>query len=505
MVHERGVGPPVEVYATEEFLCCVQWSHDSSQLLFRTGQRRSGSTLILDRFGGATARRINTEPISVWSPDDSQVVSWWPQARVLWFTDLSTGDSTRAVRFEIEYDWLCGISWSPKNDLLAVITETGPGAYAIWVIGVESGNERLVLEDSLPIQSPHWSPAADALYYLRDDNGSQSLWKLRVGDDGTALGSATRILSGLAVQVRNIAIPAFSLSAAGTLLYTKVVSYSNIWLFEVSESGEILSQHELTAGTAVRSFPRFSPDGSRVAYVESAGAASNLFTIPVDGGEASQVTFVDGQVWSPAWSPDGSEIAFGAESQDTAHVRVVNAGGGPARVYDRSRFQRDDDLAWAPARHILYQEPGHQNLRVLDPATAEDRPLLSSDTLGWFYDLRSSPDGGRVALRVSRGALWIVSLDGSRQVTQDAPLAPVGWKAAGDAVYAMSTSWRQEVAQEILLVPLAGGRPTRYAVLPFEVHPQHVSVSPDGRRIVAAVFNSYTDAWAVEGFDPGLR
>lgn len=56
--------------------------------------------------------------------------------------------------------------------------------------------------------------------------------------------------------------------------------------------------------------PRWSPDGRHLAFVSDRTEAPQLFVLPVDGGEALQVTSLEEGVGTIRWSPDGSRIAF---------------------------------------------------------------------------------------------------------------------------------------------------------------------------------------------------
>ena len=59
--------------------------------------------------------------------------------------------------------------------------------------------------------------------------------------------------------------------------------------------------------------PRWSPSGDRIAFTSTRGADDDrqqLWVLPIDGGEARQVTDVVGGVTDIAWSPDGTRIAF---------------------------------------------------------------------------------------------------------------------------------------------------------------------------------------------------
>jgi len=82
-----------------------------------------------------------------------------------------------------------------------------------------------------------------------------------------------------------------------------------LWLLSL-ETGE---SRQLTAGLARDTNPKWSPDGSRIAFQSSRGEKPQIYLIPVDGGEAKALTSMpQGVGGGPAWSPDGNHIAFTA-------------------------------------------------------------------------------------------------------------------------------------------------------------------------------------------------
>jgi dipeptidyl aminopeptidase/acylaminoacyl peptidase len=90
--------------------------------------------------------------------------------------------------------------------------------------------------------------------------------------------------------------------------------------------------------------PRWSPDGRRLAFLRHAGKENQLFVLPLDGGEARQVTDLPGGAAAPAWSPDGAALAFLSTSGDAergaprgAKPATEGAAAGAARPGDPSR------------------------------------------------------------------------------------------------------------------------------------------------------------------------
>lgn len=76
-----------------------------------------------------------------------------------------------------------------------------------------------------------------------------------------------------------------------------------------------------------------SPDGKTVAFTYM----GDIFTVPVSGGEARQITSSQAYDSRPVWSPDGKRIAFSSNRKGSLDIYVVNAeGGSPHRITTHS-------------------------------------------------------------------------------------------------------------------------------------------------------------------------
>ncbi len=59
--------------------------------------------------------------------------------------------------------------------------------------------------------------------------------------------------------------------------------------------------------------PRWSPDGKHLAFVSNRSGSNQIWLLPLEGGEARQLTKVKGGVSGPVWSPCGKFVAFTAQ------------------------------------------------------------------------------------------------------------------------------------------------------------------------------------------------
>jgi Tol biopolymer transport system component len=211
---------------------------------------------------------------------------------------------------------------------------------------------------------------------------------------------------------------------------------SNIWVVETA-GGE---PHRFTTGPKRDTAPRWSPDGTRLAFLsERAGQRkAQLYVMPADGGEPVRLTDLDHGVAHPVWSPDGTRLAFVSrvggwhEPEDEAerqkstparvittlkykyngegftydrrpHIFVVSAAGGPPQQLTDGDFA-DADPAWAPdsttvaftsARHAERDYDNAADVWLV-PATG-GAPRCLTDTAGPVSAPAFAPDGRTIA------------------------------------------------------------------------------------------------------------
>ncbi|MGZ7046497.1 MAG: TolB family protein, partial [Candidatus Aminicenantales bacterium] len=80
----------------------------------------------------------------------------------------------------------------------------------------------------------------------------------------------------------------------------------NIWIYDLPGR----SLKPFTGSAKSDSRPRWSPDGRTLAFLSNRDGESQIYLIPVDGGEARALTESKTGISSFDWAPDGNRLAF---------------------------------------------------------------------------------------------------------------------------------------------------------------------------------------------------
>lgn len=138
----------------------------------------------------------------------------------------------------------------------------------------------------------------------------------------------------------------------------------------------------------------WSHDGRRIVYVSDQSGEDAIWVRDADGGNAKPLTSETfGRLYAPRWSPDGSRIAF-VDSNN--NLRIVAASGGPAPVVAHELAYPRRDHVWSPGGHYLAfsltdKDDIKPRLHVYDLAAGKS--VRVGDARFDSYSPSFSPDG----------------------------------------------------------------------------------------------------------------
>jgi Tol biopolymer transport system component/DNA-binding winged helix-turn-helix (wHTH) protein len=174
---------------------------------------------------------------------------------------------------------------------------------------------------------------------------------------------------------------------------------------------------QLTApdNTHIDSNPAYSPDGSLIAFIRSnvSGTTSDLFVIPVSGGNPRQITFdLSRMKTGAAWTPDGKELFFSFEwggSGGTTLARVALSGGPQSPIAGIGLGATYPSIARTGHRLVYQQTVTEQNIWRLDLKDEKHRqgsPTLLVSEKGHKMRPHFAPDGKSIAFESDRLGPW---------------------------------------------------------------------------------------------------
>jgi serine/threonine protein kinase/Tol biopolymer transport system component len=371
---------------------------------------------------GAGKRRLTDAGFSpAWSPDGREIAYATeiptpydrPRHSRVAIVDVASGKAREMDGGEPSRDMMQP-AWSPSGRRLAYWALVGVANRDILTRPADGGEATPVTSDTFVDWGPVWSRDGRHLFFCSDRSGSPNLWRVRIDEEtGRVLGAPEPLTTPAASVMRvdfaadgsSFAYEASDLQAnvhriafdpvAGAVHDAPVTltSGTRVWMdVDVSVEGRLVIRSAMRQediyvtdadGTRITPlapdpgndrFPRWSPDGTRIAFSSTKGGEGyEIHSIRAGGLDLRRHTFFEAAaVHFPVWSPDGRRLAF---------TEYVTAGG---RTY-----VIDVDGPWPkePLKPLL-TPPGPPDLRY--------RP--------WSWSL----DGRRIAAYSQRGAGMIV-------------------------------------------------------------------------------------------------
>jgi dipeptidyl aminopeptidase/acylaminoacyl peptidase len=192
-----------------------------------------------------------------------------------------------------------------------------------------------------------------------------------------------------------------------------------IWLVDVATG----QQRPLIAGAGSYFSPRWSPDGTRLAYVAAEGASPQLYVRWMASGESARITGLPDSPGGLAWSPDGRRIAYSMLVPDDA-PKLGSAPpkpdgakwADPLQVIDRVTYRFDAAGYLKPGYRQIFWVPadgGAPTQLTFGPTNAGGEVSWAPDSQSIVFSADLSPNWQREPLQ---SEIYRISIDGGAPV-----------------------------------------------------------------------------------------
>jgi len=420
-----------------------------------------------------------------WMSNDQMVVSTGSQ---LLLVPAAGGPARMAAKVDTSRDevaqrWPLALS-DGEHVLYGSFPNAGIVGATIAVASMKTGETRtLGLAGTCPVAVIDgiliYSSAAGALLAIPFDEGARRV-----------AGSPVAVVDEIVVGPGGGAAKAGA-SKSGSLIYLKGRPPTRIIVADAKGSFRPLMSDSSDFG-----FPRYSPDGKRVALSQMTSNRTDVWIYTIASGTLQRLTTEGTLNDRPEWTRDGKRLLFRSNrsSRDrrmSIWWQPVDGSGAAELLFSSPGSDVNEGVITPDGRTLIARvtdSRGAQSVRA-HPLTrdTDSKMLLSgSDGLG----ARVSPDGGWLAYASDASGglqVYVTPLTGPQaryQVSADGGFSPVWSPDGGQLMYARG---QQIIAATLTLTPSFGvvDRKTLFDGS-FDFNASHASfdISPDGNEFL---------------------
>jgi Tol biopolymer transport system component/DNA-binding winged helix-turn-helix (wHTH) protein len=296
------------------------WSPDGSAIAFVRETDEGAGILVVPALGGSE-RSIVTNGIAVgyiqisWSPDGHRLAysAYSPTgAPQVYIVSLDTAN-TRPLSPAPGCSNAIDPAFSPDGKQLALVCISSSAVYTVYVVGLLDGSVRALASMFGEPQGLTWAADGNRLILGNDPGDGGELWQLTLngereqlpfGEDGSAPTVAPR---------------------GGRLAYVRGRKTVDIWRADLTAAQPEQSAAKLIYSTRVQVLPRYSRDGTRIAFQSNRSGSVEIWMTDAQGADPDRLTSFNGPLTSaPSWCSDGQRIAFDSRLSGISALYIEN-------------------------------------------------------------------------------------------------------------------------------------------------------------------------------------
>ncbi|MBZ5624794.1 MAG: serine/threonine-protein kinase [Acidobacteriia bacterium] len=310
------------------------WSPDGRWIAYaHTALDRRYSIELISPLGGPT-RTLLTCPsvpgVSNWTPDGRavlvDVVPAPNQPEVVWAVSLDNAKHRQLTWPPPGIPGDLAPAVSPDGKTLAFVRKTAWRTSELYLQDLKpdlspAGTPRR-LTDLGYVARPAWAPDGARILFEAHQEGV-GIWQV------DRSGKRLRPVFGAPTTAT---LPAIAKRPSGqtSLIFTNLVARSSIWRYS-TEQGPGEPPVELVPSSRSQSHPRYSNDGTRLAFSSRRTGYEEIWVANADGSQPVRLTDLRHQLAEMGhWSPAGDTIAFVSQDRGSRQIYLIGSWGGPA-------------------------------------------------------------------------------------------------------------------------------------------------------------------------------
>jgi Tol biopolymer transport system component/DNA-binding winged helix-turn-helix (wHTH) protein len=475
-VQQASGSDPVQITRGSGHNWQPDWSPDGKYIAYRD-ESGDGGLYAVPALGG-TGQRIKLSGFGYyphWSPDSRRIL--FETAAVagdnrLFIAPIDGGEPREVLRdFVVKHGGgVISANWHSDGKRISVWLWHPSMGPSIWSIPVDGG---VAMQTEVPLQSAgefgslalddfaddhwfSWSPKGDALYFEQTLAGAKNLWKLGVNPatlEGTDL---ERLTTGPGPDVGPVVSP-----DGQKVFYTAASRKVRAWVYPLdADAGRILGDGAPVVSAGMDSWqPSLTRDGSQLIVDAQRGGSEQLWRKMLPSGEEAPI-LADSFLRSyPVWSPDGSRLAYFRHERSRKEGRLMmwsSKNGEETALTDISENQLGLTDWSTDGRTLLICKTSEMTGRAevwsfladAAPHAQGSAVKLISDPAHDIFQAHFSPDGRWIVFEAikyqatgdesaiyvisAKGGPWIRLTDGKQW--DDKPR----WSPSGKIVYFLS-------------------------------------------------------------------
>ncbi len=275
-----------------------------------------------------------------WSPDGKWIAVSMHGS--IWKIDPATGEA-----WELTHDRRLhsAPAWSPDGKWIVFTADDEWRSIQLAAVNPATGEVRALTSDDQVYADPAFSPDGSRLAYVTTKGTGNLHVAVRAFRDGdwsgqpvaltrdSDFGRGRQYFSQWDLHIE----PAWLRGGSELLLVSNrgvALGSGNLWRVPVTPDAMTRARPILTEQSLYRTRPDVAPDGKRLVYASTAGAAdqfNHLYVLPVNGGQPYKLTFGDFDDFHPRWSPDAESIAYISNEGGLPELYVLETNGGGKR------------------------------------------------------------------------------------------------------------------------------------------------------------------------------